>query len=193
MISRFILSVLLLWSLANIHASAQDSKSGNWSLGGEAPPLCAFSALPSSLTSENMTLTPGSATSKIIIDNMIDPATARLNTASLQFEIAGTCNQPHYVSVMTKNGGLIPNDGVGNEAFMAHVNYRVQVDWAGQTSLLTTNAIPGKKTSPLFIGGPNKGPLNVWIAIDAQENDMERPYIAGLYTDILTVQIGTQL
>jgi hypothetical protein len=187
-----VLVVAVLFGPAMVQA--QDSQAGDVGFGGIAPPLCSFAALPTELASDNMSLAAG-GTNKLQIESLIDPTSGLLNRASIQIEVIGTCNQTHYVSVMTKNGGLAlggSSSAVGG-AFDAHVNYRAQIDWGGRTVEMSTDGSPGKKTPNTVVGGANHGPLSLRIVIDDLNNDMSMPLIAGTYTDIITIQIGAPL
>jgi hypothetical protein len=187
-----VLVVAVLFAPAMVQA--QDSQGGDVGFGGIAPPLCSFTALPTELASDNMGLAAG-GTNKIQIDTLIDPSSSLLNRASIQIEIIGTCNQTHYVSVMTKNGGLALDGSTAalGGAFGSHVNYRAQVNWAGQSVEMSTDGAPGKKTPTTVVGGANHGPLSLRIVIDDLDNDMAIPLIAGTYTDIITIQVGAPL
>lgn len=166
---------------------------GTVSMGGSAPPVCAFRAAPRQLSATNMTLTGASLQSgQINITQLIDESTARLKVASIQIEILGICNQSHYVSLMTNRGGLEPAEpgAVVSGSFTRHVNYRVEAIWGGQTVILQTDATPGKKSTSGVVNGPNDGALNLRVTIDGSSNDMSLPTENGIYSDSITVQIG---
>jgi hypothetical protein len=192
---RFVLALVAIYVAATASVRAGDSGGDELPMGGEAPPVCAFTATPSQQTADNMTFAASGGINQIQIDNLIDPNVGLLNRASIQLEVDGICNRAHSLSVMTNNGGLkhagsvLPVGG----AFVGHINYRVQVDWAGQTAMLTTDAVPGKKAPVNLIGGPNQGSLNISLIVDEVDNDMNTPVIAGVYSDILTIQIGVPL
>jgi hypothetical protein len=192
---RFVLALVAIYVAATASVRAGDSGGDELAMGGEAPPVCAFTATPSQQTADNMTFAASGGINQIQIDNLIDPNVGLLNRASIQLEVDGICNRAHSLSVMTNNGGLkqagsvLPVGG----AFVGHINYRVQVDWAGETATLTTDAVPGKKAPVNLIGGPNQGSLNISLIIDEVDNDLNTPVIAGVYSDILTIQIGAPL
>ena len=192
---RFALAIVAVCYLSAAGAQAADSGSGEFAVTGEAPPTCAFTAVPGELTADNMSLQPGVGASKILIDNLTDQESARLNRASITFEVAGVCNRAHYLSVMTTHGGLTPESAQTalRGDFVSHVNYQAQVGWGGTTVVLTTDAVPGKKTPISQVGGANQGPLSISIVIDGANNDMNKPVSSGKYTDVLTIQIGTPL
>lgn len=191
---RFFILFLVAFLCGAHIARSQDSQASDLGFGGTATPLCSFTALPSELAADNMSLTAGGS-NKIQIDTMIDPSSSLLKPSSIQIEIIGTCNQTHYVSVMTRNGGLALSSTaqVVDGAFLSHVNYRTQVNWAGKTAVMSTDGAPGKKTPTTVVGGTNHGPLSLRIIVDELENDMGMPVVAGTYSDILTVQIGAPL
>jgi hypothetical protein len=132
---------------------------------------------------------------QIDITQLIDESTARLKAASIQIEILGLCNRPHYLSLMTNRGGLGPADPltVVSGTFSQHVNYRAEALWGGQSVILQTDATPGKKSPIGFINGANDGPLNLRVTIDGSSNDMTLPMAHGIYVDSLIVQIGVPL
>ena len=142
---------------------------------------------------ENMSLSgAGQNSAAISVDQLIDSSSGVLKKASIQLEILGLCNQAHHLSVMTSRGGLRLEDQttvVGGN-FLNHVNYRAQVDWAGRTTVLNTDATAGKKSSVGPIDGPNRGPLNISLLIDSSNNNLTIPLLVGSYIDSLTVQIG---
>jgi hypothetical protein len=192
---RLVLALVAIYFAAAGSVQAGDSGSDELAMGGAAPPVCAFTATPSQQTADNMTFAASGGINQIQIDNLIDANVGFLNRASIQLEVDGICNRAHSLSVMTNNGGLKPDGSVlpVGGVFVGHVNYRVQVDWAGQIATLTTDAVPGKKAPVNLIGGPNQGSLHISLIVDEVDNDMNTPVIAGVYSDILTIQIGVPL
>jgi hypothetical protein len=169
---------------------------GNVSVGGSAPAVCSFLAAPRQLSATNMTLAGASLQSgQINVTQLIDESTARLKAASIQIEILGICNRPHYLSLMTNRGGLAPEEQVTvvSGAFSRHVNYRAEVLWGGQSVILQTDATPGKKSPAGLINGPNNGALSLRVTIDGASNNMTLPTANGVYSDSLIVQIGLPL
>jgi len=165
----------------------------NFPMGGVSPPLCSFAAAPRALNADNMSLSgAGQNSASISVNQLTDSATALLIKASIQLEIIGVCNESHYLSLKTSKGGLTLEDqtGVVGGNFLDHVNYRAQADWAGQSVSLNTDAIAEKKTTSGVIEKTHRGALNISLLIDENTNDMNKPLLAGQYTDFLTVQIG---
>lgn len=192
------LSFAFLAAICLMDHSAQAGTSGGSTLGvgGYAPPVCSFTAAARALTTDNMTFSPGGVSSGLIsVDHLIDENSGQLKRASIRLEILGVCNQSHYLSVLTTRGGLTLDQqaNVVSGNFVQHVNYRAQVDWAGRTAILDTDATAGKKSSAGLVEGPNSGPLNVSVTIDETNNDFTAPALAGSYADSLIVQIGLPL
>jgi predicted small secreted protein len=177
-------------------ANAEDGGGSDLSVGGQAPPVCTFTAGLREVDSSNMSLSsPGANSGRILIDELIDQNTGHLNRASIQLELLGICNKAHHLTILTTKGGLAPAElkPVVSGSFIQHVNYRVDVSWAGRTSSLETDATPGKKSSAGLIEGPNSGPLNINVIIDESTNSLQTPTLEGLYSDSLIVQIGLPL
>lgn len=177
-------------------ARGEDAGGGNVAVGGLAPAVCTFISMPRQLQANNMSLTAtSSSTGHLIIDQLADQDTGRLQIASIDIEIFGTCNAAHHVSVSTSHGGLraVQDGGPASGAFVRHVNYRVAISWAGETITLETDGLAGKKASAPLISGPNQGPLGVQIDMDEVGNNMNAIVAAGTYSDLLTVQIGQPL
>jgi hypothetical protein len=177
-------------------ASAGGDGGGSVNVGGFAPPVCSFRSAPRQLSATNMGLTgAGPQGAEIIITQLIDESTARLKAASIQIEILGVCNAPHYITLMTNHGGLAPEEqaSIPNTAFARHVNYRAEALWAGQSVALQTDATPGKKSPANLISGANNGALNLKLTIDGATNDMTLPTANGVYSDALIIQIGSPL
>lgn len=192
----FRISILALFAVLFIPQTAKpnDSKEDSMEFGGTAPPICTFTSTLAELTSTNMNLASG-ASNQIEIESLTDPNSSLLKPASIHIEILGTCNQTHFFTVMTRNGGLALShspDIVGG-AFVTHLNYRTQVNWAGKSTLMVTDGAPGKKTPSTIVDGANSGPLSLQIFVDEAENDMNTPVVAGRYLDTLIVQIGAPL
>lgn len=175
---------------------AGDDGGGNISVGGAAPPVCSFRAAPRQLSATNMALAnTGLQSGQIDVTQLTDENTARLKSASIQIEILGICNRPHYLSLMTNRGGLAPEEQVtvAGGTFTRHVNYRAEVLWGGRSVILLTDATPGKKSPAGFVNGANDGALNLKVTIDGATNDMTAPTASGVYSDSLIVQIGLPL
>lgn len=181
---------------AGTTARSEDAGGGNVAVGGLAPAVCTFVSMPRQLRANNMSLTAtSSSTGQLIIDQMADQDTGRLRIASIVIEILGTCNAAHHVSMSTSQGGLRPvqDGGAVSGAFVRHVNYRAEISWAGETITLETDGIAGKKASAALVSGPNQGPLGVQFILDEHGNNMNATVAAGIYSDVLTVQIGQPL
>lgn len=189
----FALAFLATGCLLSEPAAAVNSGSATFSLGGVAPPLCSFAAVPRALNAENMSLSgAGQNSASISINQLTDTSNALLKKASIELEIAGVCNHSHYLSLKTAKGGLAPDDQAGVVAgnFLNHINYRIRADWAGKSISLNTDAVADKKVSTNVIEAANRGTLNISLLIDENTNDMNKQVISGQYTDLITVQIG---
>ena len=177
-------------------AKAEEGGGSDLSVGGQAPPVCTFTAGLREVDSSNMSLSsPGANSGRILISELIDENTGHLNRASIQLELLGICNKAHYLTILTTKGGLAPAEQkpVVSGSFIQHVNYRVDVNWAGRTASLATDATPGKKSPSGLIEGANSGPLNINVIIDESTNNLETPTLEGVYSDSLIVQIGLPL
>ena len=188
----FLVSICVLFS----DAKAEEGGGSDLSVGGPAIPVCSFTAGLREVGSSNMTLSsPGANSGRILINQLIDETTGHLNRASIQLELLGVCNKAHYLTILTTKGGLAPAEQkpVVSGSFIQHVNYRVDVNWAGRASSLSTDATPGKKSPVGLIEGPNSGPLNINVIIDESTNNLQTPTLEGVYSDSLIVQIGLPL
>lgn len=193
---RFALAFMVACSVLPVESKGEDGGGGSVGVGGQANPVCSFQAAPRQVNSSNMSLSSATINSgQINVDELIDEATAFLNVASIDIEILGICNQPHHLSLLTTKGGLAPEaqatpvDG----SFSHHINYLVEVDWAGRTIVLQTDAVAGRRAESGLIDGPNSGALNISLTIDGSTNEMTTPVISGTYSDSLIIQIGELL
>ena len=190
------LAILVSSCVLFSNAQAEDGGGSDLSVGGQAPPVCSFTAGLREVASSNMSLSsPGANSGRILINQLIDETTGHLNRASIQLELLGVCNKAHHLSILTTKGGLAPAEQkpVVSGSFIQHVNYRVDVNWAGRTASLATDATAGKKSPSGVIEGPNSGPLNINIIIDESTNNLQTPTLEGVYSDSLIVQIGLPL
>jgi hypothetical protein len=178
------------------NAEAEDGGGSDLSVGGQAPPVCNFTAGLREVESSNMSLSsPGANAGQISINQLNDAQDSHLNRASIQLELLGVCNKPHHLTILSTKGGLAPaiQKPVVTGSFIQHVNYRVDVNWAGRTLSLATDATPEKKSPAMLIEGPNSGPLNINVIIDESTNNLQTPVVEGQYSDSLLVQIGLPL
>ena len=73
---------------------------------GAAPAVCYFTPAQSGPAS-NMTLGSASASlADLLINQLIDPATAQLQPASISLSLNGICNNAHTFAIQSNGGGL---------------------------------------------------------------------------------------
>ncbi len=177
-------------------AAAGSGSDGSVSMSGNAPHVCSFQSSPRQITGTNMSLDgPSISSSQINVTQLIDENTARLKSASIQIELSGTCNGWHNLSLKTVGGGLSSPGQVSavGGAFLTHINYRAEMQWAGQTVVLQTDATPGKKSPIGLVSGAYQGSLTIRLVIDGTLNNMTLPTANGVYSDLLIFQIGQPL
>ncbi len=193
---RVALAFLICGFVLTSAAAASNDGGGTVGVGGTSPAVCSFQAAPRQLSAMNMSLGGATlASGQITVTQLIDESTARLKSASIQIEILGICNGPHYVSLKTNSGGLSPQEQLtaAGGSFLTHINYRAEAQWAGQTVVLQTDATPGKKSPIGSVAGAYNGALSLKITIDGTLNDMTLPTANGVYSNSLIVQIGLPL
>src|SRR5688572_15372385 len=122
-----LLSFLLLQAVFLAPVFAEDQGETRLSFKGTAPAVCAFAALPRTLSAQNMALgsaAAGGAT--VAVTEMVDNSTARLKRATISLAFQAVCNVPHELTLTSARGGLTPVTDISvlQGEFLTKIHYR---------------------------------------------------------------------
>ena len=170
-----------------------DSQGAAVTLRAEAPGICGLAAAQT-INGVNATLGASSqAPNAIFINQLTNPSTGQLLSASISLKFKAVCNYAHYFSMQTANGGLQPQTRSVPVAggFLDHVNYTARLGWGAATNALKTSGAAGQKIPALFIGGAYAGDLTLDFTVDGNSGN-NLPLLAGSYSDTLIITLGPQ-
>jgi hypothetical protein len=182
---KVIMTTLVLTTAPDIAAQAQDSGSAEIEITGRAQPVCTLS---------NSTQTAGSnaqyVNNKLTINNLIDPATARVNTAAAEITFAEVmCNYKAVISLSTLNAGLVPAVPVTDPdgAFLTKVPYTVTGTWGSFTlpTLNTSNSAPASAIIKEADGARRNA-----LVLNFSTTESDIPLVAGDFSDVLELKVG---
>ncbi len=158
---------------------------------GAAPAICYFTTAQSGPAS-NMTL--GSASGgqyALSINQLVDPATAQLQPASIALSLTGICNNAHSFVIQSTGGGLQTSVGA-TPGFANRVDYSASVLWGGASGSLQTSGAAGQSSSLAVVPGAFAGTLQLQIVVAAGgANGL--PLLAGAYADAITITFKPQM
>lgn len=191
-IIRITVAALSLAALAQSAAAAapgagpQTSSSGPVIVDGVVPSSCRLSPATAGSGASNVTFTDhGGAASDVTVNLLVDPNTARTQSAVgvVQFQVL--CTGAHTLTVSSTSGGLVnTSTSASGGGFENRANYSLQASWDGKTRTLTTN---GAKAS-LDLSGLDSatGPLIVTVTVPPGEG----PLVAGAYQDTINIDLS---
>jgi hypothetical protein len=187
-LSILALPVFTVATFLSAAAQADDSASTQFTITGTAPKVCVL-PVPVTTATNNATF----ASNTINITQFIDPNTALVTPASLSLQFPNTlCNYSAKVSLQSKSGGLVANNGSAvassSGAFLQNVPYTVHASWGSFNLLLDTSTSKGG-TVVGETSGATAGNLTLTIATAASA----LPVPQGNYQDILTLKIGAAM
>ncbi len=81
-----------------------------------------------------------------MINQLVDPATAQLQPASISLSLNGICNNAHSFVIQSTGGGLQTSAGA-TPGFSNRVDYSASVLWGGASSSLQTSGAAGQSSS----------------------------------------------
>ncbi len=158
---------------------------------GAAPAICYFKAAQSGAAS-NITLGSASASQvSLVINQLVDPATAQLQPASMSLSLTGICNNAHSFVIQSTGGGL-QTSASATPGFSNRVDYSASVLWGGTSSSLQTSGAAGQASSLAVVPGAFAGTLQLQIIVAAGgANGL--PLLAGAYADTITITFKPQM
>jgi hypothetical protein len=166
-------------------AYAQDSGSTQIEITGRAQPVCTLS--PSTQTAG---ANASYANNKLTISSLIDPATAKINSAIAEITFSEVmCNYKAVVSLSTLNAGLVPAvpvtdpDGV----FLTKVPYTVTGSW-GSFALPTLNTATAAPASAIIKEADGARRNSLVLNFATVQSDT--PLVAGDFSDVLELKVG---
>jgi hypothetical protein len=178
------------------HASwAKDTVGGKVAISGEAQAVCAFTTSPSASAASNMQLSSATTNaSTVLINQLIEPSTARLNPAAITLTIKATCNAAHQVRFSSMRGRLARDEqsAVVSGVFLDGINYKASLSWATRELSIQADGSPnlGSATED---SAANTGDLIVVVTVDGTDNDFSLPLQAGGYSDTLLIGLFPRL
>ena len=158
---------------------------------GAAPAVCYFTP-PQSGAASNMTLGTASASqATLMINQLVDPATAQLQPASISLSLNGICNNAHTFAIQSNAGGL-QTASSATAGFSNHVDYSASVLWGGTSSSVQTSGAAGQASTMAMVPGAFAGTLQLQITVAAGgANGL--PLLAGTYSDTIAITFKPQM
>lgn len=186
-IVRAIAPALLLATIAqSAWAAAETATAGPLLVNGQVPSACRLSPATQGRGASNVTFTDnGGAASLVTLNTMVDPNTARTQSAVgvVQFQVL--CTGSHTLTVSSTSGGFVntTTSATGN-GFANHANYTLQASWDGKTRALTTAG----SAASLDLSGSDgaTGALIVTVTVPPGEG----PLVAGTYQDTINIDVS---
>ena len=139
-------------------------------------------------------MTLGSASAgqaNLAINQLVDPATAQLQPASILLSLNGICNNAHTFAIQSNAGGLQTSNGA-TPGFSSHVNYSASVLWGGSSSSLQTSGMPGQSSPMAIVPGAFAGTLQLQFTV-AADGANGLPLLAGTYSDNIVITFKPQI
>ena len=158
---------------------------------GAAPAICYFTP-PQSGAASNMTLGSASGSqATLTINQLVDPANAQLQPASIALSLNGICNNAHTFAIQSNVGGLQTSSSA-TPGFANHVDYSASVLWGGLSSSLQTSGAAGQSSPLAAVPGAFAGTLQLQITVAAGgANGL--PLLAGAYADTIVITFKPQM
>lgn len=158
---------------------------------GSAPAICYFTPAQAGQAT-NITLGSVSASQfTLMINQLIDPATAQLQPASISLSLNGVCNNAHTFTIQSNGGGL-QTSGSAMPGFANHVDYSASILWGGASGTLQTSGLAWQSSSTGVVPGAFAGPLQLQIMVGAGgANGL--PLLAGTYSDTIIITFKPQM
>ena len=165
-------------------------------VGGSAPSLCVVTrpgATPAEGAASGSVVGPVGAT--VTLADLVDPVSLTSRPATVQVRFDAACNYPHQVRLTSRNNALL-RDGGGSSATIAWaVPYTADLSWGAVTGSLFADAGSfGERVVTVVNPTPTDAPLLVNVRVDAGATNLGpgRPLGAGVYSDVLSVEVGPQ-
>jgi hypothetical protein len=162
-------------------------------ISANAAQVCKFTAAPLERSVNNMDLVSSTISdSAVVINNMINSSDAKLIDAAMTIRYRARCNFSHSVKITSQKNGMTDDDAApyaGSE-FLKRVNYTATVIWSGISVELTTDGASSPKIETRSNVNPATGNFDVSLDINGDNNDFNKPVVAGYYTDQITIAIG---
>ena len=127
---------------------------------------------------------------KLIIGNLIDPATAKVKIAAAEITFPEVmCNYKAVVSLGTLNAGLVPAIPVTDPegVFLTKVPYTVTGSW-GNFVLPTLNTATAAPASA--VTKEADGARRNTLVLTFSTTESNKPLVAGDFTDVLEFKVG---
>jgi hypothetical protein len=182
---KYLPATIVIVTMPLLSAHAQDSGSAEIEITGRAQPVCTLS--PSTQTAG---ANASYANNRLTISNLIDPATAKINSAVAEITFSEVmCNYKAIVSLGTLNAGLVPAVPVTDPdgAFLTKVPYTVTGSW-GSFALPTLNTATTAPASVVIKEADGARRNSLVLNFTTLKSDA--PLVAGDFSDVLELKVG---
>jgi hypothetical protein len=184
-VPKFLPVTAVIFTASLLSAHAQDSGSTEIEITGKAQPVCTLS--PSAQTAG---ANANYANNRLTISNLIDPTTAKINSAAAEITFSEVmCNYKAVVSLSTLNAGLVPAVPVTNPdgTFLTKVPYTVTGSW-GNFALPTLNTATAAPASAVIKEADGARRNSLVLNFATVKSDA--PLVAGDFSDVLELKVG---
>lgn len=165
-------------------------------VGGSAPSLCVVTrpgATPVEGAASGSVVGPVGAT--VTLGDLVDPVTLTSREATVQVRFDAACNYPHQVRLSSRNNALLRDGGGSSTTIAWAVPYTADLTWGAVTGSLFADARSfGERVLTVVNPTPTDAPLLVNVRVDAGATNLGQglPLGAGVYSDVLSVEVGPQ-
>jgi hypothetical protein len=165
-------------------------------VGGSAPSLCVVTrpgATPAEGAASGSVVGPVGAT--VTLEDLVDPVTLTSRPATVQVRFDAACNYPHQVRLTSRNNALLRDGGGSSSTIAWAVPYTADLTWGAVGGSLTADAQSfGERVVTVVNPTPTDAPLLVDVRVVAGATNLgpNRPLGAGVYSDVLSVEVGPQ-
>lgn len=185
---KLILAVFVLAYAANSVAVAVPQSASEVTIQAEPPPICTLSAPTETFVEDAALQLPSTPTASTVVFDAVDDD-AMLGSASILLTFSAMCNYASaFFGLQTTNGHMVRSPPASVTGFLTAIDYTASVTWSGPpTRTLIANGTPLATTTAATKANPTNGDLTVNIEVSSSST----PLLAGSYSDILVLRIGT--
>jgi hypothetical protein len=166
-------------------AAAAGDTSRAFNLKATVAAACSFEASGASW-SQQQSVTTGDANSATPSIDFTPSITATGATnATAEWKSKASCNVRPNISLTTEKGAMMGNGLNQTNGFLHYMAYQAVASWGGQNVNIDANTPNQSRTQQQSLGSAMSGDFTVRFTTQASNT----PYLAGTYTDVLTVTI----
>lgn len=194
MINRIYIAVAFATLVLGLPATAQDTQSSKLSLIGNVAKICSFQS--PTVSGDGAAVNQNMADASITLNAFVGTDGAhQAHNLSIVFQGA-MCNYAAYLGLQSARGGLHPSTtGTAPAGFANAVNYTATATWGSGAGAATTT-LDTRSSSKGNNNGVSVAAMKADLTVNIATIDSGGlPLIAdgSPYTDVLTLQIGSQL